>query len=289
MNYRRFLCTVFIVSIFAVSNALAQASAPSNSQANISEEVNDQEIEKSVDVISDQLEKNFQLQKEYINEEDDNLSGDLKNQGIGSKANYNNIKSNDFNQNLGIVQKNLLDKTNSIQYFGGLTLVPTEVYYRTFGGQAGANYHFNEKYGVGLLGYFFTSSARGEIDQLEKTQRVSVENLIYLKSYYAAQFYWNTVYGKVAYFNQSIIPFETYFNFGAGRVTTKSSSEAVGLHVGLGNLFALSQATGLKVDINWLFYRTKNINNQEQDANSILLSLTYAGFYKLGPEAGSEK
>ncbi len=281
MNYRRFLCAGLIVSQFAVSNAFAQANA--------SEEVNDQEIEKSVDVISDQLEKNFQLQKEYINEEDDNLSGDFISQGIGSKANYNNIKSNEFNQNLGIVQKNLLDKTHAIQYFGGLTLVPTEVYYRTFGGQAGAIYHLNEKYGVGILGYFFTSSARDEINKLESIQEVGVENLIYLKSYYAAQFYLNTVYGKVAYFNQSIIPFETYFNFGAGRVTTKPSSEAVGLHVGIGNLFALSEAKGVKVDINWLFYRAKNLNGQEQDANSILLSLTYAGFYKLGSEAGSEK
>lgn len=284
MNYRRFLGVSFIISIMTIQSVFAQSDTGSNT----TEEMNDQEIEKSVDVISDQLEKNFQLQKEYVNEEDDSLAGDLKSQGIGSKANYNNIKSNEFNESLGIVQKNLLEKTNAIQYFGGLTLVPTEVYYRTFGGQAGANYHFNEKYGVGLLGYFFSSSARGEIDQLEK-QNIGVQSLIYLKSYYAAQFYLSTIYGKMAYFNQSIIPFETYFNFGAGRVTTKSSSEAVGLHVGLGNLFAMSQTTGLKVDINWLFYRAKNVNNQEQDANSLLLSLTYAGFYKLGSEAGSAK
>ncbi len=280
MNYRRFLCVGLIVSQFPFSSVWAQASG--------ADDVNDQEIEKSVDVISDQLEKNFQLQKEYINE-DDNLSGDLKEKDIAPKANYNNIRSNEFNQSLGIVQKNLLEKTNAIQYFGGVTLVPTEVYYRTFGGQAGANYHLNEKYGLGLLGYFFSSSARGEINQLEKTQRVSVENLIYLKSYYAAQFYLNTIYGKVAYFNQSIVPFETYFNLGAGRVTTKSSSEAVGLHVGLGNLFTMSPKTGLKVDLNWLFYRAKNLNNQEQDANSILLSVSYAGFYKLGSESGSVK
>lgn len=281
MNYRRFLCVGLILSQFSFSFVWAQASN--------ADDVNDQEIEKSVDLISDQLEKNFQLQKEYVNEEDENLSGDLKEKDIAPKANYNNIRSNEFNQSLGVVQKNRLEKTNTVQYFGGLTLVPTEVYYRTFGGQAGAHYHLNEKYGVGLLGYFFSSSARGEINQLEKTQSVDVKNLVYLKSYYAAQFYLNTIYGKVAYFNQSIIPFETYFNFGAGRVTTQSSSEAVGLHVGLGNLFTISPKTGLKVDLNWLFYRTKNINNQEQDANSILLSVSYAGFYKLGAETGSEK
>ena len=282
MNYRRFLCVGLILSQFSSTVVWSQDST-------VAEEVNDQEIEKSVDVISDQLEKNFQLQKEYVNEDDNNLSGDLKEKGLGSKANYNNIRSNEFNQSLGIVQKNLLEKTNAIQYFGGITLVPTEVYYRTFGGQAGANYHFNEKYGVGVLGYFFSSSARDEINKLEKVQELGVENLIYLKSYYAAQFYLNTVYGKVAYFNQSIIPFETYFSFGAGRVTTKSSSEAVGLHVGLGNLFTMSPKTGLKVDLNWLFYRAKNTNGVEQDANSILLSLSYAGFYKLGSETGAAK
>lgn len=237
------------------------------------------DIEGTVDSISNVLEKNIPTSEEVLDDDESVVTNTIKKGNASDRADYNQIRSNEFQSNLGIVQKNFLTKTGRIEVYGGLSLVPTEVFYRTFGGQLNVGYHFNEAWAINGLGYFFTSAARGEIDDLKKINEVNVESLIYLKSYYALSVYWNTIYGKMTYFNQNITPFEIFFTGGFGRVRTQSASENFGVHVGLGNTFYLSRNSGVRVDLNWVFYQSKDINNKNQNANSILLSIGYSGFY----------
>lgn len=252
----------------------ATAQTPVSNSTNSSAD----DIEGTVDSISSVLEKNLPSSDEVL-EDDEMVTNTLKKGTAKDRADYNKIRSNDFQSNLGIVQKNFLTKTGRIELFGGLSMVPTEVFYRTFGGQLNAGYHFNEAWAINGLGYFFSSTPRGEIDDLRKTNEVKVDNLIYLKSYYALSAYWNPIYGKMTYFNQNITPFEIFFTAGAGRVRTQAASENFGIHLGMGNTFYLSRNSGVRLDLNWVFYQTKDINNRNQNANSLMLTLGYSGFY----------
>ena len=148
----------------------------------------DEDIEGAVDAISNVLEKNIPSSEEVIEDDEEAVSNTIKKGNATDRANYNQIRSNEFQKNLGVVQKNFLVKTGRVELFGGLSLVPSEVFYRTFGGQLNFGYHFNETYAINGLGYFFSSSGRGEVDDLENINLVNVESLIYLKSYYAIAF-----------------------------------------------------------------------------------------------------
>ncbi len=257
-----------------VAVAQAQTTIPA---ANV-DSTND-DIEGTVDSISNVLEKNIPTSDEVLDDDETVVTNTIKKGNASDRADYNQIRSNEFQSNLGVVQKNFLTKTGRIELYGGLSLVPTEVFFRTFGGQLNVGYHFNESLAINGLAYFFTSSARSEVDDLIKVNQVNVESLIYLKSYYALSAYWNTIYGKMTYFNQNITPFEIFFTGGFGRVRTQSTSENFGVHVGIGNNFYLSQNSGVRLDLNWVFYQSKDINNKTQNANSILLTIGYSGFY----------
>jgi len=235
-------------------------------------------IEENVDRISNMLEKNIPTNTQVIEDTDTGFEGSLSDAKKNNRAQYNDIRSNEFSDRLGIVQKNILNKTHRIQVFGGLTLVPTDVYYRSFGGQLNVGYHFNEIYGVNLFGYFFQSSARAEVDQIADKQKIAVDSLLFLKNYYGLNLNLSTIYGKMTLFNQSITPFEIFFNLGAGSVDTRTSKQSVGLHAGLGSLYTLSKDSGVRFDLNWVFYKSKNLNGAEQNANSLMLTVGYSGF-----------
>ena len=248
------------------------------------ETVSDKAIDQSVNDISNILEKNLPLPttKETVEDVNDAWNSNFDQKSQLQKANFNNIRSESFFRDLGIVQKNILNKTGRIQLFGGITLVPTDVYFRTLGGQINVGYHFNESYGLNLFGYIFESFRRDEIRDVENNQGVRVDSLLFLKNYYGASFYWNKIYGKMTLFNKRIYQFEMFFNLGGGMINTRTSSNSPGIHIGIGNLYTLSQDSALRFDLNWVFYQAKNLRNETQNSNSLLLTVGYSGFFLEG-------
>lgn len=240
-------------------------------------EIKSQDVDQEIDQVSELLEKNIPSSSEIVGwEEESPEIIILKNEN--KKIDYSNLRSIQFTDSMAIVQKSILDKSHRLQWNLSGGLVTTETFYRTFGLLVDATFHFNEKYGIKVFNYLFDSIERDEINDLRQTQRLNVENLVHLKNYYGIAAYWSPIYGKMTLFNEKIYQYETFLSIGTGSVKTKVKEGSTSGHIGIGSLFTLSDSTALRFDLNWIFYRTINVNAVEQDANSIVLTVGYSYF-----------
>lgn len=194
------------------------------------------------------------------------------------KVEYLDVQTERFHSDLGIVQRNYMPKLGRWLVSGGLTLLPSDAFFRTFGLSFKTSYHFTETWGLELFGSLFTSAARDEVRKIESVQHLDVTNLSYIKQFYGLNLYFNSMYGKTSLLGKKIIPFEIYQTIGIGKVHTHNH-ESSALQIGLGDLFSLSRSTALRVDLSWAFYNTKNYVNELQAANSIFLTISYGRFY----------
>jgi outer membrane beta-barrel protein len=194
------------------------------------------------------------------------------------KIEYLGVQSQNFYSDLGIVQRNYMPKMGRSLLSGGLNLLPSDAFYRTFGLSLKGSYHFSETWGAEFFGSFFTSSSREEVRKLETVQHLDVNNLVYIKQYYGLNLYFNSMYGKTSLIGRRVIPFEIYQTIGIGKIRTQNY-ESTAFQVGLGDMFSLTRSTVFRVDLSWAFYSTKNYLNQLQPANSIFLTISYGRFF----------
>lgn len=195
------------------------------------------------------------------------------------KADYKGIQSESSYADFAIIQRNFMPKSERFSVSLGGSLLPTDVYYRSFGLNLKLGYHFSEAWGFELFNYSLSSSARSEVDDLESKQSVSVKNLVSLKSFYGANVYFTSIYGKTSVFNSKIVPFEIYQTLGIGKIVNQKGEESSAIQVGLGEIFSLGRSSGLRTDLTWAFYKTNNIQGQSQAANSLFLSVSYSLFF----------
>ncbi len=187
-------------------------------------------------------------------------------------------KDSNADSQVVVIQKNYMPKTGRFNLSGGVTLFPSDVFFKTFGAQARGGYHLNEKWGIELSGILLTSSKSAELIDLEEKQSVTASNLATLKSYVGANIYFSSMYGKYALADRKIFPFEIYQTLGAGTVATDKSS-SLAFSAGLGQLLSLSRNEALRFDLSLLFYTTATVNKDKQQAMSLLLTLAYDGFF----------
>lgn len=203
------------------------------------------------------------------------------------KSTLNNPKKVDYKesqivgtyQDFAVIQKKYMPKAERFQLSVGATLLPTDVYFRTYGLNSKLTYHFNEAWGAELAGYLMTSTSRAEVDDLAQTQQVVVKSLISVKSLYGANLYYSSIYGKTSIFNSKIIPFEIYQTVGLSKVINQNNEEATAIQAGLGELFSISRSAGIRADLSWAFYQTKTILGDTQNTNSIFVSINYSFFF----------
>lgn len=198
-----------------------------------------------------------------------------------NKVEYTTVQSESFYSDLAVIQKNYMPKTQRVYLSGGLTLLPSDVFYRTLGLNLKSSFHFSETWGVEAFASIFSSQARDEVGDIESTQLLSIKNLVSINAFYGLNVYFNSIYGKTAFVNRRIIPFEIYQTIGIGKVRTQDSQEATSIQFGVGDLFSLTRSTALRVDLTWAFYNAHNYLGQEQSSNSLFLTLSYG---KLFPE-----
>lgn len=181
-----------------------------------------------------------------------------------------------------IIQKNYMPKTERMQVFGGLTLAPNDVFYKTMGLQFRAAYHFSEKWGAEFVGLFLSSSKSAELRALEDKQGYGAQTMVSPRSYLGLDAYFNSMYGKAALNDRQIIPFEIYQTIGFGKMNTAVSNNATAVHFGLGQMFSISRSDALRIDLSLIIYQSKDINQLTQLTNTLLLTVGYGRFF---PEA----
>lgn len=192
-----------------------------------------------------------------------------------SKIDFSQMKSTRNFRDTVIIQKTYMPKTGRFQIFGGLSLSMNDVFYRTYGGQVRAGYHFTETWGLELNSFFLTSSDSQEKTDLAGKQNLSVQNLSTPKNFYGANLYYSSIYGKMALEDRRIIPFEFYQTLGAGQMTTNPTATSTAFYFGLGNLFSISKNSVLRADLSWYFYTSKTITGSNQSSNTIFLTFGY--------------
>lgn len=198
-------------------------------------------------------------------------------------VNYTEVKSSvDFND-IAVVQKNFMPKSQRFQLAGGLSLAPNDVFYRTMGLNFRGGYHFSETWGFEVNTMFLNSSKVEEATDLESKQRVSLQNLVTPKSFLGVNLYFNSMYGKAAFLEKAIIPFEIYQILGFGQVTTSGSSGNSGIYLGVGDMFSRSRNGAWKLELTLWIYNSKTINGANQSTNTLFLTFGYGHFF---PEAG---
>ncbi|MGZ3769467.1 MAG: outer membrane beta-barrel domain-containing protein [Bdellovibrio sp.] len=196
-----------------------------------------------------------------------------------NKAEYAGVQSESFYSDLAVIQRNYMPKTQRIHLSGGLSLLPSDVFYRTIGVNLKASFHLNETWGIETFGYTFSSQARDEIKDMENTQKLDVKNLVSVKAFYGVNVYFNSLYGKTAFVNRRIIPFEIYQTLGIGKVRTQDSQESTSLQIGIGDMFSLSRSSTFRVDLTWAFYNAHNYLGEDQASNSLFLTLSYGRLF----------
>ncbi len=180
--------------------------------------------------------------------------------------------------NIVVIQKNYMPKSGRFSASGGLTLFPSDVFFKTFGAQLKLGYHLSETWGAELTGILLTSSKSTELQDLEAKQSVTASSLATLKNYFGANIYFSNSYGKYALSDRKIFPFEIYQTLGIGSVLTdKSASPAISL--GVGQLLSLSRNDAIRLDLSLLFYQTETLTSQKQQASSLLVTFSYDALF----------
>ena len=194
-------------------------------------------------------------------------------------SDYSNIISETSYTDYSIIQRNYMPKSSRWQIKGGLTTVTNDVFYNNFGLNLGLSYHFNETWGFGINTIYLNSNRNSDAKNIKDVQSVNIENLVTLKNTYGASVYFTPVYGKWALLNKRVMPFEIYLHGGAAQITNQSNLTNTALTTGAGQLITLSRSSALDINLNWHFYTTKNINNQDQANNSMLFTVGYSMFW----------
>lgn len=188
-------------------------------------------------------------------------------------------------ENIAVIQKRFLPKTMRLEMSGNGLISTNSAYFNNIGIGARLGFYFDEKYGLEAGYQVVTSSQRPITEGLVDNQRIKTSALVEPESYYGLAFKWAPVYGKIAWFQEKIIPFDLYFTPGFGFSKTTHGGSEPTFTLGLGQLFALTKSVGVRWDFYWNNYKAKitvDGVSQTQNHNDLFLGIGLSYFI---PEA----
>lgn len=188
-------------------------------------------------------------------------------------------------EDIAVIQRRFLPKTSRFEASGSGTVSTNNQYFNNLGLSARLAFYFQEKYGVEATYMFMTSTERPITKGLIDNQHIKTESLVQPESFFGATFKWSPLYGKMAWFQQKIIPFDLYFTPGFGMTTTSTGGAEPTVTMGVGQLFALSKSLGVRWDFIWNFYNTDVVVSgvtESRTHSDLLLGVGVSFFF---PEA----
>lgn len=166
---------------------------------------------------------------------------------------------------VAVIQPRYLRKSNRFSAFGGGALLMNEAFFKNMGGVLKLSYYFTEKWGIEGSAFFLSSSNRQVTDSLAE-RSIETASLVTPQKYYGLDLLWNPIYGKMAFFNDRIIPFDLYFSFGAGLTSIETSSNATSssttLKLGTGQIFAIRDWMAFRWDFSWHFFQPEVVEGE---------------------------
>jgi outer membrane beta-barrel protein len=167
--------------------------------------------------------------------------------GLGKLAPFNDI---------AVITKRFLPKTHRFELFPNFGLIMNDAFFTDVVLGARLGFYFNENWGIEASGMTISTSQKGVTNELQAQQPngygVQTQSLSTPTSYFGADVKWSPIYGKVAFLNTSIVPFDFYFSAGGGATTAGTSAPTA--HLGAGQLFAITKWLAGRWDISWYGY-----------------------------------
>jgi outer membrane beta-barrel protein len=188
-------------------------------------------------------------------------------------------------KDIAVIQRRFLPKTQRFEFSGSGVVSTNNQFFNNLGLAARGAYYFNEKYGIEVNYTFLSSTERDVTKSLQEDQNISTDSLVEPEGFFSVAFKWVPVYGKIAWFERKIIPFDLYFTPGIGVTSTALGESESTFTLGIGQLFALTKATAVRWDFVWNMYQARVIeggNDRRKQQNDLYLGIGYSYFI---PEA----
>lgn len=160
---------------------------------------------------------------------------------------------------IAVIQKRFLPKTGRFEFYiaGGTNL--NDAFFVGNGVSARLGYHFREKWAIEALYTYIQNDNRDVTNELLE-RGVNTEGSVSTDGYYGIDLKWTPIYGKYAYFNEKIIPFDLYFSLGFGQTDPRIAASSGGATVasvesgytvklGTGQIFAITKWMAFRWDI----------------------------------------
>jgi outer membrane beta-barrel protein len=188
-------------------------------------------------------------------------------------------------ENVAVIQRRFLPKTGRFEFSANGSMTTNNAFFNIFGIGLRAGFHFNDKHSIEGSYTFMTSSERPITTGLVDNQQIQTASLVEPESFMGAHYKWSPIYGKVAWFQQKIIPYDLYFSPGFGVTQTVVGGAEPTMSLAMGQLFALSKSSGVRWDLIWNTYQAEvevDGDKQTNNHNDVILSLGWSFFF---PEA----
>ncbi len=265
----------------SVSSSSAESQAQSQVQSDQQTESLYQQYEQQQNALQKRKEEERQAAREreqnakYLNYQPKNISGLVR------LAPFTDI---------AVIQRRYLPKTGRFEFSASGVISTNNAFFNNIGLNARLAYYFNDKYGVEGIYQLMTSSNRPITQGLISNQKIETQSLVEPKGFYGLTFNWSPIYGKMAWFQQKIIPFDIYFSPGLGVTQTSNDSGDTTVMLGVGQLFALSKSYGIRWDFNWNYYNattsstdtTGTVTSSTSSHSDLFLGVGFSYFF---PEA----
>ena len=176
-----------------------------------------------------------------------------------SPEDIEDLKELETFDDIAVIQKRYLPKSGRFEFYiaGGTNL--NDAFFVGNGISARFGYHFNEKWGVeGIYSYFQNENRDVTNELLERG--VNTEGSVSTDGYYGIDLVWTPIYGKYAYFNEKIIPFDLYFSLGFGQTDPRIAASSGGgtistvdsgytIKLGTGQIFSITKWMAFRWDM----------------------------------------
>jgi len=157
-------------------------------------------------------------------------------------------------EDIAVIQRRYLPKTNRFEFFPNLGFIINDAFFTNAVMSGRLGFSFSESLGIEANAMILGTSERAVTRDLNEKRGVTTRSLVTAQSYYGADLKWSPVYGKTGSFNSSIIPFDMYFSVGGGTTKTNQGQNAFTIHLGTGQIYALSKWAAFRWDLSWYRY-----------------------------------
>ncbi len=164
-----------------------------------------------------------------------------------------------------VLQRRFMPKTGRISLSSSTSFILSSEFFLNPGLELHFAYHFLEKHGIELSGYYVLSFRRGVTGDFKTIELRADEVNPITNGFLGLTYKWMPVYGKIALYDRQILAFDTFLNIGGGMSTLsiKNSRNQIVWEptfvAGIGQVFAITRDLGLRWDLRWhLTFRLTN-------------------------------